>query len=805
MSKVTSALKKAAQSEDTPQRELKALAQQHVDLARLIARNPAASGALLRQLGSHADATVRKWVASHPATPTEVLLALGQQFPEQLLANPILDFLFLENPDLLSDFPDSTIRALMKRRSTPEAILRFGAQSRDEATQLAVVQNPSSTEDLLTSIHKKAASSKVKDAIKVRQQAEPDAVEADEIFWREVCARVAVYSPKKKERQLFEEVCVNTPAAGDPAAWLQRWERANAASISETDSEAFADERNLFIVEDLLARTDLPVSLMLRLIPRASTASVLNLTKNKTQAPAVLRALAEQDEEKVRVAVVKHPCTPEFILENLSGDKNSAVRVAVASHPKTPSSTLVELAYKRPDEMELALGGNKNTPDDALKALIQLLSLHPETKSRGRGFSPASSVVPHLHNRGFEIPYLIKVERYAFIKNPKAPTAVLEWLALSKDYWNRREAAEHPNTPIAVLKRLAGDKEWSVRSSVAENPNTPIAVLKQLAGDDRVRRDVAENPNTPAAVLGQLAGDKDKVAENPNTPAAVLEQLAGDKSRYVRRGVAENPNTPVAVLGQLVLDKEEWVRGGVAKNLNTPVAVLGQLVLDKEEYVRRGVAENLNTPVDVLERLVLDKKEYVRNGVAENLNTPVDVLERLVLDKKEYVRNGVAENLNTPVDVLERLVLDKKEYVRRGVAKNPNTPVAVLGQLVLDKDEWVRRGVAENLNTPVAVLERLVLDKKEYVRNGVAENLNTPVDVLERLVLDKKEWVGGAAASNPNAYVLFDDIMQRKTLKTGVFTNFLRNPNIIPKLEPYLPDFLRLLESNEPSSVSDEG
>jgi hypothetical protein len=96
------------------------------------------------------------------------------------------------------------------------------------------------------------------------------------------------------------------------------------------------------------------------------------------------------------------------------------------------------------------------------------------------------------------------------------------------------------------------------------------------------------------------------------------------------------------------------------------------------------------------------------------------------------------------------------------------------------------------------VLELLAEDNEPSVRAGVCRNPNTPVALLELLLKDKHAWVRNHAAKHPSANVFFDDIVQSKTLKTEVFEGFMQNPNIIPKLEPYIPDFLRLLQGKEP-------
>lgn len=118
--------------------------------------------------------------------------------------------------------------------------------------------------------------------------------------------------------------------------------------------------------------------------------------------------------------------------------------------------------------------------------------------------------------------------------------------------------------------------------------------------------------------------------------------------------------------------------------------------------------------------------------------------------------------------------------------------------LVDSKSDIVKSSLAANPSTPDVLLDRLSADKEWNVRCCVAENPSTPAAVLGLLVADTNSLVRGPAAGNPSAFIFFDNIMQQKTIKTGVFRGFLSNPNVIPKLEPYFPDFLRLLEGKEP-------
>jgi hypothetical protein len=136
--------------------------------------------------------------------------------------------------------------------------------------------------------------------------------------------------------------------------------------------------------------------------------------------------------------------------------------------------------------------------------------------------------------------------------------------------------------------------------------------------------------------------------------------------------------------------------------------------------------------------------------------------------------------------------------VRVAVGGNPSTPQSVLELLAKDDRYQVRSGVAGNPNVSLSVLEMLARENTWDVRRGVCCNPNTPHSLLVQLLRGNDRLLRHHAATHPSAYVFFDDIMSDKNLLEGVLQGFLSNPNIIPKLEPYIPDFLRLLAGKEP-------
>ena len=66
-------------------------------------------------------------LATNPNTPTEVLLNLGAEFPEQLLDNPVFFLLLLENLNLVEQMPVTTLQSILKQERVPVPFLEWAA------------------------------------------------------------------------------------------------------------------------------------------------------------------------------------------------------------------------------------------------------------------------------------------------------------------------------------------------------------------------------------------------------------------------------------------------------------------------------------------------------------------------------------------------------------------------------------------------------------------------------------------------------------------------------------------------------
>jgi hypothetical protein len=71
-----------------------------------------------------------------------LLTRLGGQFPTQLLDNPALDFMLLENPGLFSEVPEETLAAIAKREDCPPEMLGHLARGgHGKGLLMSLVQN----------------------------------------------------------------------------------------------------------------------------------------------------------------------------------------------------------------------------------------------------------------------------------------------------------------------------------------------------------------------------------------------------------------------------------------------------------------------------------------------------------------------------------------------------------------------------------------------------------------------------------------------------------------------------------------
>jgi len=109
---------------------------------RVLAKHPRASSKLLEKLSHSSDKVTRQAVAGNPNAPSKVLQKLGAQFPSQLLNNPALDWMVLENPGMFSEIPEETLTAIAKREDcSPEMLGYLARAGHGKGLLMSLLQN----------------------------------------------------------------------------------------------------------------------------------------------------------------------------------------------------------------------------------------------------------------------------------------------------------------------------------------------------------------------------------------------------------------------------------------------------------------------------------------------------------------------------------------------------------------------------------------------------------------------------------------------------------------------------------------
>lgn len=784
--------RKEAAAATTSGKRLKALSVASVELARVVAGNPSAPPELLIELSRHADETVRRRVAGNPSAPAKAAMAVGSQFPEELLGNAAFDLYLLQEPGLLEGIGASALRALLKREVCPESFFAYAARQEDEATQLAVLASPRVPRQVVESL---AASAHAR----VREAA-------------------------------AQHVVLAAPAPAGGPGWRKEFATA--------------------LVEEAQRSTKIPVphrSLAYLLLDGVRDLRALDEAEGWVVRTALLAQECWEFGDVVldiAQAVAQNPSTSErfreMLLESLSMDGNPNVRCMVAENPAVPDAvrvSLLEALAKDSDPAILSrVATNPSTPEALRERLLKVV-----TKDTGSWARLQVDENPHIPDepRRHLSADLVKDKDWAVrrtvARNLSGPAELFGVLAKDDHRLVRCAVAANTSTPIELLTALSVDDDEEVRRHVGENRMTPHVVLSSLAKDAEyhVRRSVAQNPSTPAVALEALAGEYLtrsrwlRAGEPSNELTSeefkeLLEPVRDDgliKRLAAAKRVKDLTGLRREFLGRMVAGNRPSVSRTVALLLpDCPIEVLAKTQRSSWWLERCAIAESRRIPDTLRKRLVKDAHSVVSAaatacaGVSpraasgtvapERTNEPLpadwraklnEALERMdsaltgppdravvrahqslayllwrewrhgkKLDDAELalVRGAIPEfanwamltelvekNPETAVRLLEALANDKYEIVLRRFAEDPTTPVRMLEGLASHGNLYVRMSAAMNPSMPTRVLESLAKDS--MVCESVAKNPSTPPTALEKLARNKEEDVRENVARNP--------------------------------------------------------
>jgi hypothetical protein len=619
---------------------------------RLLAKHPRASGDLLEKLSHSSDKATRQGVAGNPNTAPETLVRLGQQLPQEFLANPALDLLLMVNPALMEEVPEALLVRLLKQDDCPASLLTWAAGHPQAKVQLAVAMNAEVPEQA----REKLASSK--------HQAVREAVQTS----------------------------ANTLAFQDPEL---AFEVAVRERLESTD---------LTVIQEAWASGDiglaqwsaLPISFRLEIATDGKYETVLSEGRLSN---AVSEKFASDPHPGIRRLIAENPSTPSHVLEKLANDENRDVRWAVAKNLSIPERTKEALARDKDFLKHINIAQNPNSSALALEAFAK------DTNSKIRNAVAENPSTP-LHVIELLVNDKNNNVRSSVAKRPESTASLLEVLANDKDVLVRLNVASNPSTPVHVLEDFWRAAEKWMPQELAQNPSTPVHILESLAKDSNsvVRNKIAQNPNTPTYVLAALIKEKNisggmrvALASNAHRSDEIFQKLRNDSHKDVRSAVRRCKgltSEALETLFQEARDEGDWVDLLLNPGLSSKCAKLimeglfdrpaidspwFQCELSQVSAEIRTVAESgsvLSYPGKDPNKAVLANRALAPlMALCAGPFIEPSRLVKVVGSTDWLVRAAVARNPGTPPNLLRKLSADAHPLV------------AVLAQTTLRKEE----------------------------------------------------------------------------------------------------------------------
>lgn len=329
----------------------------NVEEARQQAQDENTEPEILAELANSEDIETRKCVASNPNTPTEALLKLGTEFPDEIIANPIFALLVLENPE-------SRFIQLSLARSTKTSIATLEKLMKRKNIEILC--------DVANSIGiSEAALEKLAD---FRHQ---DLGED----WRRKKVRCCVANHPKLTSSLIKKLSADRS--------IVRYNVICNHHISSSSREQIIQKHNLDLDEkiQLASKSNFPeviknLSLDSKVKVRRAVAS------NPNTKPTILEQLLRENHPSICKALLNNPSTPEKIkeiiyfiqgnlqdcnqlIEELAKSQYLYIRNLVAKNSQAPNDIVIELAQDSSPKIRKSILFRKNLNPEIIDKVLE--------------------------------------------------------------------------------------------------------------------------------------------------------------------------------------------------------------------------------------------------------------------------------------------------------------------------------------------------------------------------------------------------------------------------------------------------
>jgi hypothetical protein len=283
----------------------------------LAAKDPQTPPERLAELSKSENQEIKAAVAENPNTPMKTLWRLGEYFPAELLKNPMLALLPLENPNFLLDISIYTFVKMAYHPDCPSWIYESAASV--ATLRHFIATNPRTPPTILETLVNES-----EDHIRIALAKNPNS--------------------------------------------------------SPTLLANLAKDESISVLVSLAKNPNTPLELLAALATHEDSEVQAGVAQNVETTPEILSSLSSGD-RLVRACIAAHSKASIPLLEQLSKDPNSDVRVNVAENPNTPIEVLAYLAQDEGDTEQItnrategywvrvAVAHNPNTPVPILSEL----------------------------------------------------------------------------------------------------------------------------------------------------------------------------------------------------------------------------------------------------------------------------------------------------------------------------------------------------------------------------------------------------------------------------------------------------
>ncbi len=553
------------------------------------ATNPETSPERLRWLASWGR-RVQRAVASNPNTPEYILLWLAGNYTQEVLNNPVLPLLMLENPGLPAEFPVLALRKILQMAEPPREF--FGP----------LVRHPN------LEIREAARLHRANRGNRSSQSGEPAPVTLPDVPIHGGAALAELVAMDLAPRWIVQS------ALESASGTLRR----HALPAVQRLGDAALQERVAWLQE------------------AGADAHLQYITKaNQAMLPERLAVLARGG-PFARQLAAKHPNTPPAILSELAElHQDKIARRYAATNPSTPSATLISLAATGNTVLRKAVAKNKSCSSALLDQLAGDASMEVRCSVAAHRGSAAGTLARLASDPYHDV-------REILARNSRSDEATLRVLAQDAHDGVRETIAKRRDCPKDLLFKLMADKEFLVAVRAAENPTAPgdSEIYRQRVLDKAFRDWEDTNASLKPMDAPPTPEELEKarmlhVVRAKPVPMEILREALAHPSAKIRRIASYDKQLTPEMLASRLHDEDRQVRSSIARNPLLPRELRLQLCADESASVRAEAIEAGDMPDEVFDVMSRDENQWLRLRVAGSRFTPNEVRLRMAREETE--------------------------------------------------------------------------------------------------------------------------------------------------------------------------